>query len=201
MPTSPPFVGLTRLCRILRMTGRFIFHKGSVMSISVSSSLPSYFSHATMPQIDRRGIAERRVRINAQPLGESEPSWGRPAFVAGIVGVVLGSAGAMAVLAQRSAAVPELTASGVNVEQPVPALSVKAPLLDATPAASVVRAAHSSPGVMAGPTIATTVAAKVEEAAGAESYSEDAAGVPGATYREPPVMQPGASTLPATIAP
>ena len=169
------------------------------MSISVSSSFASYFSHATMPQIDRRGIAERRVRINAKPLGESEPSWGRHAFVAGIVGVVLGSAGAMAVLAQRAAAVLERTASGVKVETPVPTVTVSAPLFDATPVVPVVPAVQAA--ISSSVAAEVTGAATIEVAAGAGSYSEDAAGVPGATYREPPVMQPGASTLPATIAP
>ena len=45
--------------------------KGSVMSITVSSSLSSNFSYAAMPGMDRRATSERRVQSNAKPLGES----------------------------------------------------------------------------------------------------------------------------------
>lgn len=174
----------------------FIFLKGSIMSITVSSNLASYFAHATMPQTDRRGTAERRAQMKrAKPLAESEPSWGRHAMVAGCLGVVLGSTGAMAVLAQRAAANPDQPANLVMAQQPASAVTVTAPLFDATPVVPAVPAANSNSA-----TGAATVAATVEAAAGAESYSEDAAGVPGATYREPPVIQPGPPRMPGTLA-
>ena len=162
------------------------------MSITVSSSTASYFSPATLPQRDRRATAERRVPMKAKPLAESESesSWGRHALLTGVLGVVLGSTGVMAVLAQRAASSAEQTANSAMAQQPVAAVTVTAPLFDATPAVSAV----------AGTTGAATGAAIAEAVAGAESYSEDAAGVPGATYREPPVMPPVTSGLNATPA-
>ena len=158
------------------------------MSITVSSSTASYFSPATLPQRDRRATAERRVPMKAKPLAESEveSSWGRHALLTGVLGVVLGSTGVMAVLAQRAASSAEQTANLAMAQQPVAAVTVTAPLFDATPAVSAVAG--------------TTGAAIAEAVAGAESYSEDAAGVPGATYREPPVMPPVTSGLNATPA-
>ena len=169
------------------------------MSISVASSLSSNFSHATMPQMDRRATTERRVQANAEPLGESEPSWGRHAFVAGFLGVVLGSTGVIAVLAQRDASNPELSTNLMSVKQPETTVAGTPALFDAAPVASAVSAASASSAV-ASVVSAATGALTAEAAAGAESYSEDAAGVPGATYREPPVIQAEASRLPATTA-
>ena len=165
------------------------------MSISVASSLSSNFSHATMPQMDRRATTERRVQTNAKPLGESEPSWGRHAFVAGFLGVVLGSTGVIAVLAQRDASNPEPGTNLMSVKQPETTVAGTPALFDATPVASAVLAANASSAVAR-----VTGAATVEAAASAESYSEDAPGVPGATYREPPVIPAEASRLPATTA-
>ena len=147
------------------------------MSITVSSSTASYFSPATLPQRDRRATAERRVPMKAKPSAEAEAesSWGRHALLTGVLGVVLGYTGVMAVLAQRAASSAEQTANLAMVQQPVAAVTVTAPLFDATPAVSAVAG--------------TTGAAIAEAVAGAESYSEDAAGVPGATYREPPVVR------------
>ena len=160
------------------------------MSITVSSSTASYFSPATLPQRDRRATAERRVPMKAKPLAEAEAeaesSWGRHALLTGVLGVVLGSTGVMAVLAQRAASSAEQTANLAMAQQPVAAVTVTAPVFDATPAVSAVAG--------------TTGAAIAEAIAGAESYSEDAAGVPGATYREPPVMPPVTSGLNATPA-
>ena len=173
------------------------------MSTSVSSSFASYVARATIPHMDRRGIAERRVKTKAKPLAESAPSWGRHVFGAGLLGVVLGSAGSIAVIAQRAASSPELTADLVRVEQPVTAAAVAVPAFAATPVASAVEAATASSAI-AGPTGLAAGAAKVEATveagAGAGSYSEDAAGVPGATYREPPVIQPGPPRMTGTIA-
>ena len=172
------------------------------MSITVSSSLASYFSSATMPQTDRRSSAERRAQMKANPLAESESSWGRHALLAGFLGVVLGSTGVMAVLAQRAASHPEPSANVTPVEQPKAAATVTSALFDAAPAVSASSAAlaANASSAMTKVTGEVTGAATIEAAAGAESYSEDAAGVPGATYREPPVMQPAASRLPATPA-
>lgn len=177
----------------------FIFLKGSIMSITVSSSLASYFSSAALPHMDRRGTAERRVPVNPKPLAEPQPSWGRHAMVAGFLGVVLGSAGAMAVLAQRAASIQDQPANLVVAQQPASAVTVTAPLFDATPAASGVHTVAANPAV-ARTTGAATGAATVEAAASAESYSEDAASVPGASYREPPVIPPGASRPHSTSA-
>ena len=126
--------------------------------------------------------------MKAKPLAESEveSSWGRHALLTGVLGVVLGSTGVMAVLAQRAASSAEQTANLAMAQQPVAAVTVTAPVFDATPAVSAVAG--------------TTGAAIAEAVAGAESYSEDAAGVPGATYREPPVMPPVTSGLNATPA-
>ena len=156
------------------------------MSITVSSSTASYFSPATLPQRDRRATAERRVPMKAKPSAEAESSWSRHALLTGVLGVVLGSTGVMAVLAQRAASSAEQTANSAMAQQPVAAVTVTAPLFDATPAVSAVAG--------------TTGAAIAEAVAGAESYTEDAAGVPGATYREPPVMPPVTSGLNATPA-
>ena len=169
------------------------------MSITVSSSLSSNFSYAAMPGMDRRATSERRVQSNAKPLGESEPSWGRHAFVAGFLGVVLGSTGAIAVLAQRDASNPEPITNLMSVKQPETTVTGTPALFDATPFASAVSAASASSAV-ASVVSAATGALTAEAAASAESYSEDAAGVPGATYREPPVIQPEASRPPATTA-
>lgn len=166
------------------------------MSITVSDNLTGYFSPATLPHRDRRGTAERRLHTEAKPVAQPESSWGRHALLAGFVGVVLGSTGVMAVLAERAASSPEPTANLETVQQPVAAVTVAAPVFDTTPVVSaLVNATSAATGATTG---ATTGAITVGAAAGAESYSEDAAGVPGATYREPPVMVPVASRLPAT---
>ena len=166
------------------------------MSIAVSRSPAGYFSPATVPHRDRRATAERRIHLEGKPLIEPEPesesSWGRHALLAGFLGVVLGSMGVMAVLAQQAASSPAgQTANLAMAQQPV-AAAVAAARFDTTPAASPVSA---FPAITA-----TTDASTVEAVPGAESYSEDAAGVPGATYREPPVVQTGASRLAATVA-
>ena len=190
----------------LRWLGRFIFLKGSAMSITVSSSLASYFSPTGMPPRDRRGTAERRVPMAVKPLAESESSWGRHALLAGFLGVVLGSTGVMAVLAQRAASHPEQTANLMSVEQPKTAVTETplrfdaAPVMSASSAALAANASSAMARVTGAATVEATGAVTVEAVAGAESYSEDAPGVPGATYREPPVIQPEASRPPATTA-
>lgn len=130
-------------------------------------------------------------------------------MLAGFLGVVLGSTGVMAVLAQRAASPAEQTANLMSVEQPKTAVTETplrfdaAPVMSASSASSAALAANASSAmarVTGAATVEATGAVTVEAVAGAESYSEDAPGVPGATYREPPVMQPEASRPPATTA-
>lgn len=149
------------------------------MSTTVPTHLAGYFSPATMLHKDRRGTTERRMQKDVKPLAEPESSWGRHVLLAGFLGVVLGATGVIAALAQGSASYPEQSANVATARHPVAALTLPTPLFDATPAVSALAA--------------TTDPVAVEAAAGAESYSEDAAGVPGATYREPPARLPVAS--------
>lgn len=127
-------------------------------------------------------------------------------MLAGFLGVVLGSTGVMAVLAQRAASPAEQTANLMSVEQPKTAVTETplrfdaAPVMSASSAALAANASSAMARVTGAATVEATGAVTVEAVAGAESYSEDAPGVPGATYREPPVIQPEASRPPATTA-
>jgi hypothetical protein len=153
----------------------FIDLKENVMSLSFSSSLPnnlpSSFSRAVTPELDRRAHTDRRSQMT--PMPTPERSWARHALLAGFVGALLGSTGAMAVLEQRVALSPEQTAVVDKARSAVPAMAIMAPLFDT--------AAFS-------PTAPSSTANSAPT--GTESYSEDAAGVPSATYHEPPKAQP-----------
>lgn len=137
------------------------------MSITLSTSFPGNFSRAVTPEMDRRAHTDRRVPL--MPMPQAERSWARHALVAGCIGAVLGSSAAMAVLQQRELALPESVATNTNMHQAVPEAAIMAPMFDTTP--------------FAPPSTST------RPSAGSESYSEDAAGVPSATYHEPPPAQ------------
>ena len=152
------------------------------MSLSLSlSPVPQtahLFSHplarAAVPHMDRRAHSDRRIPLKPMPVVER--SWTRHVVVAGCLGVLLGSTAAFGLLEQRLPAGSELTRSAVNLEPLVPAAvaatAIMAPLFDTAPFASGVASSTSS--------------SNAGLATGAESYSEDAAGVPSATYHEPP---------------
>ncbi len=136
--------------------------KGSAMSITVSDNLTGYFSPATLPHRDRRGTAERRLHTEAKPVAQPESSWGRHALLAGFVGVVLGSTGVMAVLAERAASSPEPTANLETVQQPVAAVTVAAPVFDTTPVVSaLVNATSAATGATTGATTALLTASRL----------------------------------------
>lgn len=137
------------------------------MSISLSTSFPGNFSRAVTPEMDRRAHIDRRAEMKPMPVPER--SWARHALAAGCVGALLGSSAALAVLQQREVALPESANTAVKAQQPLPEAAIAAPMFDITP--------------FAAPATATG------ERVGTESYSEDAAGVPSATYHEPPKVQ------------
>ncbi len=144
------------------------------MSVSLSNSFSSHFSDSfartVTPQLDRRAHTERRTPMTPMPV--LERPWARHALAAGFVGVILGCTGAMVVLTQRATAEPVQAALTLQAESALPEAAVMAPLFDTTPFASPVLTAtgNSTPG-------------------STESYSEDAPGVPSATYQEPPSAQ------------
>lgn len=149
------------------------------MSISLSSGLPGNlpggFSRAVTPELDRRAHTDRRSQMT--PMPTPERSWARHAILAGFVGALLGSTGAMAVLEQRAAAGSEQSSVVATAETAEPAMAIMAPLFD------IAAFSSTAPSSTANSTTANSTPA------GAESYSEDAAGVPGATYHEPPNVQ------------
>lgn len=145
------------------------------------ASMPT-FRFATLPQLDRRLHTDRRARMKAMPL--VQPPWPRRVVVAGCLGVLLGSTGAMAVLSQRAALSPLQTAVAVPARPTEPQTGSALPMNRSM--------ATPPPVLMAG---GNSLAVPAEPVAGAapESYSEDAAGVPSARYFEPPVLMPAAS--------
>lgn len=151
------------------------------MSISLSSGLPGNFpgsfSRAVTPELDRRAHTDRRSQMT--PMPTPERSWARHAILAGFVGALLGSTGAMAVLEQRAAAGSEQSSVVATAE---PAMAIMAPLFD------IAAFSSTAPSSTANSTTANSTTAN-STPTGAESYSEDAAGVPGATYHEPPNVQ------------
>lgn len=156
------------------------------MSISLSLSRAPQIAHplarAATAHMDRRAHSDRRTPLKPMPVVER--SWGSHALVAGCLGALLGSTAAFAVLqtnqidagAVASAEAIANTIAGTEAQGMLPAAAVMAPLFDTTPFAA------------SGP--------KSEPAAtpASESYSEDAAGVPSATYHEPPKL-PVASSM------
>ena len=151
------------------------------MSISLSSGLPGNlpggFSRAVTPELDRRAHTDRRSQMT--PMPTPERSWARHAILAGFVGALLGSTGAMAVLEQRAAAGSEQSSVVATAE---PAMAIMAPLFD------IAAFSSTAPSSTANSTTANSTTAN-STPTGSESYSEDAAGVPGATYHEPPNVQ------------
>ena len=147
------------------------------MSLSLSNSFSSNYSDSfartVTPQLDRRAHTERRTQMTPMPMPLLERPWARHTLAAGIVGVLLGSTGAMAVLTQRVTAVPVQAALATQAESALPAVAIMAPLFDTTPFSSPASTATGNP---------TPVST--------ESYSEDAPGVPSATYQEPPNVRP-----------
>lgn len=141
------------------------------MSHTFSNSMSGGFSRAITPQLDRRAHTDRRSQLKPMPV--LERTWARHALVAGVVGVLLGSSGAMALLAQRVTATPDHVAVIARADSALPALAVMAPLFDTTPFLP------PAPN-----------ATETSTPVGTESYSEDAAGVPSATYQEPPKARP-----------
>lgn len=162
-----------------------LFAKENVMSISLSSSPSSHFtgsfSRALTPQMDRRAYADRRTLLKPMPVVVR--SWAQYAVIGVCLGVLIGSTAAFAVLAQRQTSGNESAASAVNLELAVPAAAIMAPLFDTAPFVASVPSA-------------STRLTRADSAAnpGGESYSEDAAGVPGATYQEP-ATRPTATTV------
>lgn len=145
---------------------------------STVTSTTHLFSHplarAAMPHMDRRAHTDRRIALKPMPVVER--SWTRHVVVAGCVGALLGSSAALGLIEQRQSAVSEQPRSAVNLEPLVPAAvaatAIMAPLFDTAPFTSGVAPSTSS--------------SNADPATGAASYSEDAAGVPSATYHEPP---------------
>lgn len=156
------------------------------MSTSLSSGLSGHFqgsfARAVTPELDRRAHTERRAQLKPMPVPER--SWAHHALVAGCLGVLLGSAAAFAVLQKQYLDAAAHPASGTATEAHMPAAAIMAPLFDTTPFAANVPSASAS-------------LSKAENVAspGGESYSEDAAGVPSATYYEPPTMSSSRSAL------
>lgn len=128
------------------------------------TSMPR-FRLATLPQLDRRMHTDRRAQMKAMPL--VQPPWPRRVVVAGCLGVLLGSTGAMAVLSQRVALSPQQADTAMTARQNAP--------VSATPS----RPLNVGSNLLAADAGSTA-------GAGPESYSEDAAGVPSARYYEPP---------------
>ena len=152
------------------------------MAISLSLSRAPQITHplarAATAHMDRRAHSDRRTLLKPMPV--TEPSWGSHALVAGCLGVLLGSTAAFAVLHNNqidagAVAIPEAIA-GAEVLATLPAAAIMAPLFDTTPFAA--SGPKSEPAATPTP----------------ESYSEDAAGVPSATYHEPPSL-PVASSM------
>lgn len=152
------------------------------MSISLSLSRAPQIAHplarAATAHMDRRAHSDRRTPLKPMPVVER--SWGSHALVAGCLGALLGSTAAFAVLQTNqidAGAVASAEAiADTEAQGTLPAAAVMAPLFDTTPFAA------------SGP--------KSEPAAtpASEWYSEDAAGVPSATYHEPPKL-PVASSM------
>ena len=152
------------------------------MSISLSLSRAPQIAHplarAATAHMDRRAHSDRRTPLKPMPVVER--SWGSHALVAGCLGALLGSTAAFAVLQTNqidAGAVASAEAiADTEAQGTLPAAAVMAPLFDTTPFAA------------SGP--------KSEPAAtpASEWYSEDAAGVPNATYHEPPKL-PVASSM------
>ena len=145
---------------------------------STVTSTTHLFSHplvrAAVPHMDRRAHTDRRIPMKPMPV--IERSWTRHVVVAGCLGALLGSTAAFGLLEQRQSAGSEPTRSAVNLEPLVPAAvaatAIMAPLFDTAPFTS-------------GAALSTSLS-NADPATGTASYSEDAAGVPSATYHEPP---------------
>ena len=154
------------------------FRKEKHMSIALSSGHPGSRStrlarpsaRSENPKMDRRAHTERRAQMKAMP-GVDQP-WTRHAILAGCLGAFLGSAGALAILEQRSFKGIDQAAERVKSTGFEPATAAMAPLFDTQyfpPTA--LKAGAVQPVPQAG--------------SAAETYSEEAPFVPGATYHEP----------------
>jgi hypothetical protein len=146
------------------------------MSISLTLSNATPFNspvahplaRALTPHMDRRAHTDRRTPLKPMPVVER--SWASHALVAGCLGALLGSTAAFAVLQKHQIDAAGHAVAGTVAEAALPAAAVMAPLFDTTPFA------------------ASSLKSEPTASAANESYSEDAAGVPSATYHEPPKM-------------
>ncbi len=134
-------------------------------------------ARAAMPHMDRRAYTDRRTPLKPMPVVQR--SWARHALVAGCLGALLGSTAAFALLQKQQIDATARSALAASVDTAVPAAAVMAPLFDTAPFVASVPSASTS-------------LSKTDGTAnpGNESYSEDAAGVPSATYHEPPKAAP-----------
>ena len=138
---------------------------------SRSTRLARPSARAENPHMDRRAHTERRAQMKAMPAPDQ--TWSRHAILAGCLGAFLGSAGALAILEQRSFAGIDHAVVPVKSTGFEPAAAAMAPLFDTQyfpPTASRPAA------VQVGPPPGSAL----------ETYSEEAPFVPGATYHEPP---------------
>jgi hypothetical protein len=167
------------------------------MSISLSMPNAPQLAHplahsiarAAMPHMDRRAYTDRRTPLKPMPVVER--AWARHALVAGCLGALLGSTAAFALLQKQQIDAADQSALSAPLETALPAAAVMAPLFD-TAAFSSSAASTVAPSAVTGVPSASASLLKAESTAnpGSESYSEDAAGVPSATYHEPPKAAP-----------